>query len=380
MARIFLYIVAGLTTLVVAAVAFYKIFEVEIWQFIFVPAGEFADKAPPPPPDYSLISSWYQYGAPKGVAALNPEGLTKLEAAPVDLFYVHPTSFLKKHAWNGAIDNKDAEAILANQFLPTHLSVFSGITDRIYAPRYRQAALGSFLTVSDSQAQALALAGEDVTAAFEQYLRNENGGRPFILAAHSQGAYHMLRLLRDRVAGTPHAARMIVAYVVGWPIGENADMAALPGISVCDAPGTTGCIMTWQTFASNGNPETFKKMNNIPKGLTGSSINGDQMMCVNPVNGLSDGETAEAEHKGSTIAVKSGDGSIDLLPLQPNLIAAACDEDGWLRIAPPPSSPFSSYILPGGDYHVYDFDLFFADIKTDAKARVDTFILNAPGE
>ena len=41
---------------------------------------------------------------------------------------------------------------------------------------------------------------------------------PIVLAGHSQGAAHVLRLLRDEIAGTPLEQRVAMVYAVGWPI------------------------------------------------------------------------------------------------------------------------------------------------------------------
>ena len=74
----------------------------------------------------------------------------------------------------------------------------------------------------------------DVAAAFDRFLA-EAGDRPIILAGHSQGALHLERLLREKVAGKPIAKRIVAAYVVGWPISTTADLPAL-GLPACASP------------------------------------------------------------------------------------------------------------------------------------------------
>ena len=55
--------------------------------------------------------------------------------------------------------------------------------------------------------------------------RKVGDARPFILAGHSQGALHALRLLRERVAAKPALRRRLVAaYLVGAPI-YSVDLA-----------------------------------------------------------------------------------------------------------------------------------------------------------
>ena len=65
-----------------------------------------------------------------------------------------------------------------------------------FSPYYRQCSLQSF--ENDSlKAARLALPQGDVCRAFQYYLSHLNGGRPFILAGYSQGAYIMLELLKE---------------------------------------------------------------------------------------------------------------------------------------------------------------------------------------
>ncbi|MCZ3230209.1 DUF3089 domain-containing protein, partial [Acinetobacter baumannii] len=73
----------------------------------------------------------------------------------------------------------------------------------IWAPRYRQATFGAFLTDRKAAEEALQLAYGDVQAAFDRFLDEIGPDRPIILAGHSQGALHLTHLLKDRIAGTP---------------------------------------------------------------------------------------------------------------------------------------------------------------------------------
>ena len=59
---------------------------------------------------------------------------------------------------------------------------------------------------SEDAQKALDLAYGDVAAAFDQFVK-EAGDRPIILAGHSQGALHLERLLREKIAGKPIAKR-----------------------------------------------------------------------------------------------------------------------------------------------------------------------------
>ena len=117
--------------------------------------------------------------------------------------------------------------------------------------------IGAFLLKSEDAQKALDLAYGDVAAAFDQFVK-EAGDRPIILAGHSQGALHLERLLREKIAGKPIAKRIVAAYVVGWPISTTADLPAL-GLPACTAPDQTGCILSWMSFGEPANPDLILK-------------------------------------------------------------------------------------------------------------------------
>ena len=94
----------------------------------------------------------------------------------------------------------------------------------------------------------------DVAAAFDQFVEGGRRTARSSLPAHSQGALHLERLLREKVAGKPIAKRVVAAYVVGWPISTAADLPAL-GLPACAAPDQTGCILSWMSFGEPANPD-----------------------------------------------------------------------------------------------------------------------------
>src|SRR3546814_19448312 len=53
-------------------------------------------------------------------------------------------------------------------------------------------------------------------------------------------------------------------------------------------------------------------------------------------------------------------------------VPARCDERGFLLIGNPPE--LGPYVLPGNNYHVYDYSLFWANVRADAKERLTTFL------
>jgi hypothetical protein len=59
--------------------------------------------------------------------------------------------------------------------------------------------------------------------------------------------------------------------------------------------------------------------------------------------------------------------------LSPGLVPARCTPQGLLLIGPPPAG-YGNYVLPGNNYHVFDYALFWTNIRDDAAARLKTFL------
>ena len=230
----------------------------------------------------------------------------------------------------------------------------------VWAPRYRQAAYGAFLLKSADAQKALDLAYSDVAAAFDEFLKRNPGG-PIILAGHSQGALHLSRLLRDRASQLK--GRLVAAYVVGWPLSVTADLPPM-GLAACSAPDQTGCVLSWQSFAQPARADLIEDAWVGTKGPTGVKRERKDMLCVNPLTGTKDG-AATAEANPGTIVPTA---TLTEATLQPGLIGAHC-ENGLLLLdgKNPELGPF---VLPGGNYHVYDYALFWAAIRSDAERRL----------
>jgi hypothetical protein len=287
-----------------------------------------------------------------------------MTAAPVRnaaVFYIHPTTYLERDRWNAPLDAGGDTEFRTRLFVQSQASAFTA-AGQVWAPRYRQAAFGAFLLKSDDAAKALDLAYRDVAAAFDQFVR-ESGDRPVILAGHSQGALQLERLLKEKVAGKPIARRIVAAYVVGWPISAMADLPAL-GLSPCDKDVQTGCILSWLTFGDPANPELVLDPYEHSSGFSGAARRREDLLCVNPISGTQNGVARAEDNPGTLVP------TADLLSanLQPGRVGAHCDKG--LLILDGEIPPLGPYVLPGNNYHVYDYALFWGAIRRDAERRL----------
>jgi hypothetical protein len=381
LARRFLWVVAGVIVLVFIGALSYRLLERQLLKTAMVPTVAFEEKAAPEPPlRYQEASSWIARPDIPGNPALwlptgyeppaPPENGAEAKAAKEEpekaaVFFVHPTSFLDRSQWNAPINDAESQQ-RARLFVRHQASAFNGIGE-VWAPKYRQAAFGAFLTTKQDAEKALDFAYGDVLAAFEAFLNQAEDNRPIILAAHSQGSLHLTTLLRDRIAGTPLAKRIVAAYVVGWPISMAADLELL-GLPACEAAGQSGCILSWQSFGEPADPKMVTDVYDASVASNGKRRAGSKMLCVNPVTGTLGGEAPAQANLGTIIP----NAELTEGELKASGVPARCDVSGFLLIGEDvPKLP--PYVLPGKNYHVFDYALFWSNIRADAEARLKSF-------
>ncbi|MGQ0559862.1 MAG: DUF3089 domain-containing protein [Sphingosinicella sp.] len=365
----FLWIIAGLTLLIAAGAFAYRVFEKELLRWAMVPTGEFRPVAMPDGADYADAALWIA----RPDIADNPAGWTPPGVAPagrprVAVFFVHPTSFLEASAWNAPVDESDSQRRAA-LFVRSPASAFNQV-GAIWAPKYRQTAFGAFLTDEANAGRALDFAYRDVAAAYETFLQQAPPDAPIILAGHSQGSLHLMRLLQERVRGAPEAARIVAAYLGGWPVSVTADLPALP-LPACERADQPRCLLAWQSFAEPAEPSMVTDAYDASVGPGGVSRAGTAMVCVNPLTGSQGGAAGPAANRGTLIPNED----FSEAEFRPRAVGARCDLRGFLLIGEEDSLPdMGRYVLPGNNYHVYDYALFWANLRADAERRVAAFL------
>ena len=326
------------------------------------PKGHFVAAEAGGGPDYTESSSWVaRPGLASDPSLWLPDGMTRDRVGEAAVFYIHPTTYLERDRWNAPLSPGGDTEFRTRLFVQSQASAFNSAGD-VWAPRYRQAAFGAFLLQSEDAAKALDLAYGDVAAAFDEFVR-ESGKRPIIVAAHSQGALHLERLLKEKVAGKPVAKRIVAAYIVGWPISTAADEPML-GLPPCAKDDQTGCILSWMSFGDPANPDLVLHSYEHSSGFAGAKRRREDLLCVNPISGTQNG-VAPAEMNPGTLVPTA---NLLSATLKPGLVGAHCDK-GLLVLdgAIPPLGP---YVLPGNNYHVYDYALFWGAIRHDAERRL----------
>ncbi len=365
LARKFVYLLLFLILLCVAGLFAFRFWGKEIMKAALVPSEQFAGGPPPPADAYRNAKLWFaRPDIADNPSLWTPADYKPGDKPPVAVFFIHPTSYIDRAHWNAPLDDATANAT-ATVFLKGQASAFNDI-GQIWAPRYRQATFGAFLTGQKEAQEAVDFAYRDVIASFDEFLREIGPDRPIILAGHSQGALHLERLLRERVAGKPLAKRIVAAYVVGWPISKANDLTAL-GLPECATADQAGCILSWLSFAEPADTSMVIEPYDASTGFDGKPRKGSDMVCTNPITGTP-GAAAEAQgNLGTLVPTKDLHSATLAVPGVP----AKCVERGFLSIGAPVD--LGGYVLPGNNYHVFDYSMFWVNIRNDAARRFKTF-------
>ena len=316
-------------------------------SYFLEPAHDFADKPVPEAPEYNNPDHWAalpernDFSDVQLVAGVDDEQAERT----VDVFFIHPTTYIGKQSWNQKMGDNEANDLTDAWVMRDQASVFNQCC-RIYAPRYRQATLYSFQDNTGSGEKALGLAYEDVKSAFLYFLKNYSIGRPFIIASHSQGSRHADRLLREEIIGRGLLSQMIVAYLIGFSIdGSN-------GVPVCEKYDQLNCQITWNSSTR----DAVLKLAEL----------GD--ICVNPLSWTTNEDLVGADQNLGSVTFAS-EGGVEL-----NVADAQCSE-GSLFVSEVETERFNSNMPFGpGNYHMYDYSFYYMNIRKNVQDRINEYL------
>ena len=354
------------------------------------PKEDFDKDALATAPDYSEESSWAALPTKKDAADFVPPGEEDAQAnAPADVFFVHPTVWFDRRIWNDTLDQEKSLEVVDEIILSGQASAFNGCC-KVYAPRYRQTTLGAFYAKDIEQAQAsFEVSYSDIERAFDHFLENHNKGRPFILAGHSQGSMHLMRLL-ERVAKEPALReRMVAAYIPGFAHPMKRFESVYPELSPCETPEQTGCVASWDTYREGAKigghePLVFwdgAKLVRVPLD--------EARQCTNPITWRMDEKSSnKEEHEGAVLPENTGNevsfrkllmsddpvgANVEgLQKPRAKMLEARCQDD-VLRVPDVEDLDYPVQETQPGNYHLLDYELFLQDIRSNAITRVDAW-------
>ncbi|MFL5298007.1 MAG: DUF3089 domain-containing protein [Phenylobacterium sp.] len=347
----------SLLATIAVLVGAYAVFRGDVIRYSLDPKVPFQTYKPPPAPDYATRQAWL-------LLPTRPDAPGPAEPA-ADVFFVSPTTFSGGKDWNAPPNDPEAERVFRQVMAPNYAGPFVRL-GRIFAPRYRQAGLYSLMTLREDAREARKFAYADLLAAFRAWRERYGGDRPFILVGVEQGGTLAQRLLADEIAPDPKLrARLAAAYLV-----ETAIPAAHPPLPPCLSRGQTQCLAAWVS-APQGDPA--RAQTTLDRALVwypGGELDNlrGAALCFNPILGATTDALAPARlHQGAANATGFEWGARPAFLARQ--VSARCD-GGVLRI----SEPKSASLRPSGSWieqrRSPGYNLFYADLETDARARL----------
>ena len=305
-----------------------------------------------PAPDYSDLQFWAASPYKDDTSDRVPEFLkNEVRDTRADVFFIHPTSYFgekKGSPWNADLRDTTVNNNTDNLSIRLQASVFNG-SCRVFAPRYRQGNMEAFYVFNTPEAQtAFDLAYQDVKKAFQYYLKHDNKKRPIIIASHSQGTLHAIRLLQEFFDGKPLQKHLVCAYIIGYQIKKDA-FKKLP---VGESARQTGCFVGWRTYAKG----------EIPKG---AALENGNSVCVNPLTWNTSEEWASKDlHQGIMY---------NFVKIIPHTIGAGIEPTTkilWIdnQVAPDDQKKKMT------NFHRWDYNLFWMNIRQNVKDRIDAYL------
>ena len=306
-------------------------------------------------PDYSKKSCWYKL----------PE-ITK----EFDTFYIYSTLY------NGMNEGDPDYATLDNAEMLAGLEVEHAIkssvfeeSTNLFAPYYRQTGLKHGIDMCNKTGSLdAALIGspyDDITAALDYYFENYNGGRPFVIAGHSQGAAILRLILKNYFKEHPdYYKSMVAAYAIGYSITKE-DLKANSHMKFATGETDTGVIISWHAEG----PKNVEANLPLPNPII--SKNG---IAINPLNWKRDETYAPASMNKGSIVIDEKTGATEIRDIDGD--AQVCLARGTVVTKAKAVPNDATDLLGPLCYHQDDYSIFYNNIKDNVAKRIAAYKAN----
>jgi hypothetical protein len=306
-----------------------------------------------------------------------PLGYARPADAPIDCFYLYPTQSDQPGPNADLAKDPPIRRVVVQQ-----ARMFSSVCD-VYAPMYRQ------VTSNGNQIShnpSVETAYQSAKAGFEDFLRNHNRDRGFLMIGHSQGATHVARLIAELVDTDPGLRNRFIGAIapganVSVPIGQAVG-GLLDNVPACTEVGQYGCVIAFSTF--NDVPGPTAAFSRIDFGYwiypePRPSASQYEVMCTNPA--LLDGGDGTLEPLVNFDYLIEPPVSETAAPWAglPDFYKVECKrQDGahWLNLSkvglPGDTRPdLGAAVASGSNYHVPEVNLAEGNLLRIAQLQTD---------
>ena len=291
----------------------------------------------------------------------------------VDAFYIYSTSYIESSFEEGApnfapLDNPEMIMRALGEY-ETNASVFEESCN-VFVPWYRQMGIKYASEVQKKTGSLDAgLAGlpyTDIKAALDYFFEKCNNGRPFIIAAHSQGSAMLKYVLKNYFKEhQDYYKRMVAAYPIGFSITKD-DLEQYPYLKFAEGESDAGVIISYNTEGPKNVEENANNKVVLPGAIS-----------INPLNWKRDETYAPAsKNKGSIVLEMDGTTPVRKIV---NL-----DVDAQVNLArgvivtttKEPVTNMPDFFGPAS-FHENDYSFFYKNLQENVAKRIATYKNNA---
>ena len=303
-------------------------------------------------PDYTKLEYWAAHPNKNDPSDSVPKPLKKVNQEKVaDVFFLHPTTFLNDNEDGKIVNAKiDDSAINYKTDYTSILYQATVFNERanIYAPRYRQAHISMYYERdSIKKIQAFETAYQDIKKAFQLYLSKYNLGRPIIIASHSQGTTHAIRLVKEFFDNQELSKKLICAYLVGMGV-KKYQYELIP---VCQDSTSYGCFVSWRTYREDFKNDVINRKDST-------------IVVVNPISWKTTNEIISNQNQKGAVLYNFN----KVFKHTQN-----AQVEGNALWVSHPKFP-GSILYKTKNYHAGDINLFYLDIREDVARRINQYL------
>ncbi len=266
---------------------------------------------------------------------------------------------------------------------------------RVYAPVYRQATVAALQAGTTTRSDYLKAYG-DVEEAFDAFLRRIGPKRGFVLIGHSQGTFHLQRLVRRRIDDDASLRRrMVSALLIGGDVTvrKGSDRGGVfRRVPICRRAPQLSCVIAFSAFNQTPpDPSLFGRGAPRVAGFLGLPARSTlETACTNPA-ALGRNRSARLTSVAPTEPFAPGTliaAGISLLGLQfpaasttfvqsDGAFTGRCSRAGGahvLRIASAPGTPIpKASPTPQWGLHLADVNIAQGDLVTVLRRQIGTY-------
>lgn len=219
----------------------------------------------------------------------------------------------------------------------------------LIAPYYHQMSFNALTQMQGSDfSDVYNKVAKEVCEAFDFYMENQNGGRPFIIAGFSQGAMLSLDLLSHM--SDEQYSRMIACYTLGYRL--SAEDLEDQHIKAATSEGDTGVVIS---FNSTQTREAIWPL-----------VSADAATCINPINWKTDDTPASFEFNETANTVH--------IDPQTNVLLVDTDDPDYYRSFYDLAPFFISAGVKQDNLHHWDLLFYARQIHDNALLRAENAI------